>query len=251
MASTNRSELYTVEDLRHTQNIDEYIMIFEDLIYNCQTLTPSDAFHTFKHGYCMSNYGYCNNKSIIKIIVEQNRLDTIQRLFENKINIFDKHSSSKFEHKCVINSILWGRNIEFINLIIDNNWIPNLDECRILFISNEHNTIIHLVDKFNDNDKIIKIILGLAINNSDYDVMTKILDNCSGENLDDCICENLSFRNIDKDLTEYLNKYGFDINIHKDKIFSKMLSEKKIAFGIMFMLSLGLNLDDPVYDEYK
>jgi len=215
MTSLCRSELYTVEDLRNVMDIDEYIMIFEDLVYNCQTLTPSDAFHTCKHEYCANKYGWCGNNSVIKIIVEQNRLDVVQRLFDNNINIFDQHSLNKCPHKCIIMNILEKKNIKLIDLIIDNGWIPNREECLNLFIRHKYNTVIHLVDKFNDNDKIIKIILGLAIQCPNYDIMTKILDNYnSSENLDDCICENLLLKNIDKDLVQYLNGYGFDIFVY-------------------------------------
>lgn len=259
---------YTIKDLcSNINNVDIYIMIFEKLIYEqkliiheCE-LSTSEVFHHYKFKFCKNIYGSCcEYNSILKVIIENNRIDIVRQLYQNNINI---HNSTGNKCCCILNDVvIFYKNMELIDLMIDNGFNPSVNLCKKLFksittnenITTHNDIIIHFIERFGQDKNFILMMLSLAIRSINYPIIILILDNMEYYEIttidfNNCVCDSfITFDDINKKLIECLCTYGFDLDANKDKIFAKLLQNNKNVSEIKFLLSQGLNFNDCMYD---
>lgn len=254
---------YNINDLRLELNIDQYILILNDLIYNHPSLSPQDSFNFYKKEYCSRTFNgrkiSCVINSIIKIIVDAGQIDYMQNLYDNNICIHTSTDSCI----CVLGDIIDCNNLKYFDLMINNNWDPIADNNLSKEIFNRGNKyyvsdeiIMYFIDKCEHNKKFIQTILNFCIKTFRRRILKNILDNMNYyqitvEDLNNRVLEITKTHDIDGYVLKMLEDYGFEIDIHKDKILCNLLERIGNSNQILYLLSHNPNLDNPIYDKLR
>lgn len=168
--------LYTVEDLVEVNyNIDKYIEIFEHIVY--QNISPLKSFE--KISRLILNFW--TNKSILFPIIENNRIDVIQKLYLNNIMVH------RYAH--ILNNILEFAKYDMFVLAINNGFdftelnvksyaeIFNYILIRANIDTDYYNLIYKLLNMYKYLDGFMSIILTESIKVNNYCVLELILKN--------------------------------------------------------------------------
>lgn len=231
---------YGLDDLQKSADIDSYILIFDDMIFNSE-LTPSEAFAKYdKDCSAVSNVKWYTN---IRPIIFYDRLDYFEKLYQADIKI-----STYFN---IVHCILFNDKLDFLDMMIKYEGEDFLNRSSFDFnvkFYNKYPVVVnHIINKYSTSINIIKLIVHNAIiYNNDY-IMKLILQDigCITEEIFNDICLNLYKSSLfdnselltDK-MVQYLGTYGFDICQHLNILFVSAIKTHNITF-LKFLIKLG------------
>lgn len=225
-------------------NIDEHIKIFEQLIYDNDEYEPSISLYmNGEKYYRITSY----KRSILGIIIKNNRLDVIHNLYQNNIQVHDIYC---FEN--IIGDVIHFENFECLNIFFDNGYDPSIHLNSLVLLFKNEKIMAYIVERFCNYRSIIINILTFAIRYRYYNIIRFILDNMDHYQVSivdveyiiiDAVRDKLS---IGKKLLCILSEYGYDLDKNKNNILQTILSNMSDIKLIKYLVSNGGDLNDMV-----
>lgn len=244
--------MHSIHDLTFLEsNIDEYVSVFNELIFEDEEKTPTFLFKKYNN-----DYHYYMHHSILKVIIENNLEGVIIKLYDNNIQ---PHLDF-----AVGGEIISYANIEILNLFYKYGFDPffiKFDELsfsifkKIMISDNSdliNEKIIYIYDRASLDNKIW--MLKLAIFNTNIHIIKIIVENFDQLPIDfDNICFTVLCKNIrsinckltDKKIAnviECLVMYGFNIDKYKNELLLQIFASVNVPVA-KYLVANGADLN--------